>query len=204
MARNHRLDAPIEVQGIKFWIQSQPKDMQNDLMDTHTFDHRDPDNTSLDTQEYEVTALPPGSRIFLQQPGRCHAVIGAGSTVTVGGYFFSVSSMCPGMSITFHTFFIRICMFWLNVTQYHRGDDGPEPPTWRLFRPTLCAQNMVIGAPRWRLRLSYQPRIFNTFTPHTFQDAIKDALRSYDVKLVNVVSCPLLWNFLGDLITIKP
>lgn len=81
----------------------------------------------------------------LQQPGREHTVISSNTgsdgrsdfartaTWTVGGYFFCASSIRPAMSVTLHMvmvqhlltnadhfpmwpIFIRVNMFWLNVT----------------------------------------------------------------------------------------
>ncbi|KAJ7672241.1 hypothetical protein DFH06DRAFT_1319668 [Mycena polygramma] len=126
----------------KFWVRSRPKDGQDDIMHSHAFDDWDPDQANLETHEYEVTVLPAGEGVFLQQPGRRHAVIGAGSTVTTGGYFFCASSMRPAIGVILHMvmlqhvltnaghvtmwpIFIRISMFWLECTMF-------DPPADRL------------------------------------------------------------------------
>ncbi|KAJ7842987.1 hypothetical protein B0H14DRAFT_2586032 [Mycena olivaceomarginata] len=140
--------------GAKFWIRCRRKDGQYELTDTRAFDDWDPESASPNTDEYEVTVLPAGSGVYLQQPGRHHAVIGAGSTVTVGGYFFCAASMRVSMSITFHMvmlqhvltnaaqvsmwqFFIRICMFWLVVTK----DCPTQHDALAAYLPDLSTDN---------------------------------------------------------------
>ncbi|KAK6989022.1 hypothetical protein R3P38DRAFT_2803961 [Favolaschia claudopus] len=60
--------------GSKIWIRSRPKGdwRRDDLSSLHAFENWDPDRANLETHEYEVT-----EGIYLQQPGRRHAVIGS-------------------------------------------------------------------------------------------------------------------------------
>ncbi|KAJ7872807.1 hypothetical protein B0H14DRAFT_2570015 [Mycena olivaceomarginata] len=90
---------PYEEMG-KFWIRSRPHSgCDSDVIsDTYSFENWEPERASLETHDYEVTALPAGSGIFLQQPGRRHAVIGTdtehaphAATLTIGGYFLCAS-----------------------------------------------------------------------------------------------------------------
>ncbi|KAK7001645.1 hypothetical protein R3P38DRAFT_2795600 [Favolaschia claudopus] len=127
--------------GEKFWISSRPRGnwQTDDLSDTRAFSDFDPDQASLSTHDYEITALPAGGGIFLQQPGRRHAVVGTGvPTMTVGGYFLCASRMRAAIAVLLHIvmmphlltnadhvglwqFLIRISMFWLHTIQ-----DCPE------------------------------------------------------------------------------
>ncbi|KAK7026613.1 hypothetical protein R3P38DRAFT_2943057 [Favolaschia claudopus] len=74
------------------------------------------DRANLETHEYEVTELPASGGIYLQQPGRRHAVIGThtngpAATFTVGGYF-----LCAAQHVALWQIYIWIVMFWLYTT----------------------------------------------------------------------------------------
>ncbi|KAF7345498.1 hypothetical protein MVEN_01568300 [Mycena venus] len=135
--------------GDKFWVCSCSQNGGDDLTDSHDFDNWDPDRVSLHSHDYEITALPAGGGILLQQPGRRHAVIGTGTadqhgviqpaTLTIGGYFFCASRLRAAMAVILHTciqshllsnadhvglwqIYIRIAMFWLHTTSEHRRE----------------------------------------------------------------------------------
>ncbi|KAJ7856525.1 hypothetical protein B0H14DRAFT_3642576 [Mycena olivaceomarginata] len=126
--------------GGKFWIRSRPHPGAN-----------------LETHDYEVTALPPGSGIFLQQPGRRHAVIGTdtehapyAATLTIGGYFLCASRIRSAIGVIMHIvmlphlltnaehvflwqIYIRIAMFWLHITE----DRSHEQEDLKGYLPNL-------------------------------------------------------------------
>ncbi|KAF8180936.1 hypothetical protein K438DRAFT_1841489 [Mycena galopus ATCC 62051] len=137
--------------GEKFWIRSRPQDGcgSDDISDAHSFETWEPDRASVKTHDYEVTALPAGSGIFLQQAGRRHAVIGTdtgdephAATLTIGGYFLCASRIRSAIGVIMHIvmlphlltnaehvslwqIYIRISMFWLHITEDrpHEQDD---------------------------------------------------------------------------------
>ncbi|KAK6996210.1 hypothetical protein R3P38DRAFT_3071979 [Favolaschia claudopus] len=126
--------------GGKIWIRSRPKGnwKLDDLSRLDAFENWDPDRANLETHEYEVTELPAGGGIYLQQPGRRHAVIGThadgpAATLTVGGYFLCAARIRSAMAVILHIsmlshllsnaehvalwqIYIRIAMFWLYTT----------------------------------------------------------------------------------------
>ncbi|KAJ7649547.1 hypothetical protein DFH06DRAFT_1331910 [Mycena polygramma] len=123
-----------------------------DISDVTAFENWEPDEASLESCDYEVVALPAGAGVFLQQPGREHAVISTNTgdgpseqsrtaTWTVGGYFFCASSIRPAICISLHMvmlqhvltnsdhtamwpIFIRVAMFWLTVTADLPSEDA--------------------------------------------------------------------------------
>ncbi|KAJ7843517.1 hypothetical protein B0H14DRAFT_2585657 [Mycena olivaceomarginata] len=135
---------------------SQADSKSRDIPDTKAFQNWQPDRASIQDCDYEVLVIPAGAGILLQQPGREHAVISSNTgsdsndcsrtaTWVVGGYCFCASSIRPAMSVTLHMviaqhlltnadhfpmwpIFIRVNMFWLNVTADLRRYNGTGTP----------------------------------------------------------------------------
>ncbi|KAF7335891.1 hypothetical protein MSAN_02326100 [Mycena sanguinolenta] len=128
--------------GEKFWIRERTRGPDN-FANSRAFDNWQPDKADPAHCDYEVIVLPAGGGILLQQAGRRHAVIGTDTgsvagpkptaTLTVGGYFCCASGIRAAMSNSLHMvmmqhlltnsehvvmwqIFVRIAMFWLNVT----------------------------------------------------------------------------------------
>ncbi|KAJ6471551.1 hypothetical protein C8R45DRAFT_1104518 [Mycena sanguinolenta] len=97
--------------GEKFWIRERTRSPDN-FTNSHAFDNWQPDKAAPDRCDYEVTALPAGAGILLQQAGRRHAVIGTDTgsvsgpkptaTLTIGGYFCCAAGMRSAMSNSLH------------------------------------------------------------------------------------------------------
>ncbi|KAJ7718896.1 hypothetical protein B0H16DRAFT_1897431 [Mycena metata] len=162
--------------GEKFWIRGRPRPQAtNDLRNiahSSAFENWQPDLASLDSCDYEIVALPAGTGIFLQQPGREHAVISTNTagpddnplvnrtaTSTLGGYFFCASPMRSAICITLHMvmlqtllansdhvalwqFCIRIARFWLRVT-------AERPPRDRVDLAAYCPDLSTSHACGW-------------------------------------------------------
>ncbi|KAJ7145454.1 hypothetical protein C8R46DRAFT_1313063 [Mycena filopes] len=137
--------------GEKFWGRGLPRGEALDasirnIYHSCAFDGWQPDVASVESCDYDIVALPAGTGIYLQQPGREHTVISTDTgspddnsglnrtaSATLGGYFFCASRLRPTICLTLHMvmlqhvlansdhvalwqIFIRIARFWVNIT----------------------------------------------------------------------------------------
>ncbi|KAJ6556065.1 hypothetical protein B0H19DRAFT_1071202 [Mycena capillaripes] len=215
-----------------------------DITDSTALKDWQPDKASVKDCDYEVVVLPAGAGVLLQQLGREHAVISSDTgddaasdinrtaTWTVGGYFFCASSIRPAMSIIFHMvmlqhiltnsdhfamwpIFVRVNMFWLNITTTIPADDLSEaeaanakyvlwrqwlaenyacfnnaqkPLDWEseIFSP--CPLHLAITLSKYHQQQRARDpdvEVFQSFTEKAFPQKLCAVLAGYDLDLVS-------------------